>query len=154
MFSHIEDADRRQLKLWGGFLVAFYLLLALLFVRYLLGTVFREYGLNNSPLGVFILIVSVALLVMLITIVVRLGLEKARAAANPELKEALLDNELNKLHLHQSWKAGFLGAVATPFLFLVGSVFYPINDLLLVSLTTISIGSGSFLTSYYLKSIR
>ena len=29
-----------------------------------------------------------------------------------------------------------------------------INDLLLVALTTASIGSGAFLTSYYLKSVR
>jgi hypothetical protein len=84
--------------------------------------------------------------------VVKLHLLKGRAKSDPQLKEALIDNELSKLYVLESWKAGFIGAVATPFAFLLISSVHPINDLLLVALSTCAIGSGAFLTSFYLKS--
>jgi hypothetical protein len=154
MTNIIEETDRQQRRLWIRFLLAFFAALFLLIVRYLFGTVFEEHALNSRPIGIMVLVVLVALMAVLAVAVAKLALLSLRANADPRLREALIDNELVKWHLAQSWKAGFIGAAATPFAFLLLSSLYPINDLLLVALTTVAIGSGAFLTSFYLRSNR
>jgi hypothetical protein len=154
MTNVIEEADRRQLRLWRWTLLSFLLAWALLLVRYLLGTVFKEQALNSSPIGVTVLVATVVLLVVAVALITQLARLAARAKADPQLREALIDNELVKWHLAQSWKAGFLGAIATPFIFLLIDTVYPIDDPLLVALTTAMVGSGAFLTSFHLRSSR
>jgi hypothetical protein len=154
MTNIIEEADRQQRKLWTRFLLAFFLAIALLIVRHLFGTVFEEHELNSRPIGIVVLVASLALVVAMAVLVVKLALVSLRANADPRLREALIDNELVKWHLAQSWKAGFIGALATPFAFLLLSSLHPIDDLLLVALTTVAIGAGAFLTSFYLRSNR
>jgi hypothetical protein len=154
MTNLIEETDRQQQKHWRLLLAALFLAMVLLTVRYLFGAVFEEHELNSRPIGIALLSVTVALLIPTLVAVVRLGLLAAKASADPRLREALIDNELVKLHLAQSWKAAFLWAVATPFLFLLISSFHPIDDLLLVALTTANVGCGAFLISFYLKSNR
>jgi hypothetical protein len=128
------------------------LVVALLVVRYVFGTALREHD-SAEIVRTLTAIVSVVLLVVMIVYLVKLGRLKARAAADPELKEALIDNELVKLHLTQSYKAGFIAASVTPFAFLlISTLLYPTDDLLMVALATPSIGSGAFLISFYLKS--
>jgi hypothetical protein len=119
-----------------------------------LGTVFKEQALNSSPIGVTVLVATVVLLVVAVALITQLARLAARAKADPQLREALIDNELVKWHLAQSWKAGFLGAIATPFIFLLIDTVYPIDDPLLVALTTAMVGSGAFLTSFHLRSSR
>lgn len=154
MANLIEETDRRQQKYWKRCLVAWFLFIALLVVRHLFGTTFREHELNSRPIGIVVLIVSVALLLVIVSYIVKLGRLQARAAADPQLKEALIDNELTKLHLAQSWKAGFIAAAVTPMVFLLISSFHPINDPVLVALATPTVGSLAFLTSFFLKSNR
>jgi hypothetical protein len=76
----------------------------------------------------------------------------SRAKRDPRLKEALIENELAKLHLLESWRAGFIAAAITPFFFLLIRAIHPFNDPVLVALSTAIAGSGAFLTSYHLKS--
>jgi len=94
----------------------------------------------------------VILLLTVMFFVVKLYLLFLKAKSDPQLKEALIDNELSKLYILQSWKPAFIAAVATPFAFLLISSVHPINDLLLVALSTCAVGSGAFLISFYLKS--
>lgn len=152
MTNLIEETDRQQQKHWRLLLAAFLLLMVLLIVRYVFGTVFAEQDLNSRPIGIAVLVVSVALTITMLVAGVRLGLLAARTAADPRLREALVDNELVRLHLAESWKAAFIAAVTTPFVFLLISSFHPINDLLLVALSTANVGCGAFLISFYLKS--
>ena len=152
MTNLIEETERQQLRCWKGFLVAWFLAIALLTVRYLFGSVFKEHELNSRPIGIVLLVITVILLLTTFFFVVRLNLLRGRAKTDPRLKEALIDNELNNLYVLESWKAGFICAVATPFAFLLISSVYSINDLLLVALSTCAFGSGAFLTSFYLKS--
>jgi hypothetical protein len=154
MKNLIEETERQQLKYWKGFLIAWFLALTLLIIRHLFGTVFKQYELNSRPIGIVVLTVTVILVLTIFVFVVKLNLLRGRAKSDPQLKEALIDNELSKLYILQSWKVGFIGAVATPFAFLFISSFHPINDLLLVALSTCAIGSGAFLTSFYLKSSK
>ena len=107
---------------------------------------------NSRPTGIVVLTVTVILGLTALFFVVKLYLLLGRAKSNPQLKEALINNELSKLYVLQSWKAAFIGAVATPFAFLLVSSVHPINDPLLVALSTCAVGSGVFLISFYLKS--
>ncbi|UCG53406.1 MAG: hypothetical protein JSW58_07590 [Candidatus Latescibacterota bacterium] len=154
MSNLIEETDRQQQRYWKRFLIAFFLLIVLLIVRYVFGTVLKEYELNSHPIGIVVLIISVALLVVMFVHIVKLNRLRARAAANPQLKEALIDNELTKLHLDQSWKAGFIGAAVTPFAFLLISSFHTINDPVLVAFATPIVGSAAFITTFFLKKNR
>ena len=154
MANLIEETERQQLRYWKGFLIAWFLAMALLIVRHLFGSVFEEYELNSRPIGIVVLTFTVILVLTAFLLVVKLGLLKSRAKSDPQLKEALIDNELSRLYVLESWKAGFIAAVATPFAFLLISSVHPINDLLLVALTTCAVGSGAFLTSFYLKSSK
>ena len=152
MTNLIEETERQQLEYFKRSLTAWFLAIALLIVRHLFGTVFKEYDLNSRPIGIVVLAITVILMLTVLFFVAKLYLLFVRAKADPQLKEALLDNELSKLYILESWKAGFIGAVATPFAFLLISSIHPINDLLLVVLSTCAFGSGAFLTSFYLKS--
>jgi hypothetical protein len=152
MNNPIEEAERTQLKHWRTLLIAFYLAIALLIVRYLFGTVFSEHGLNMRPVGTVILVATVLLLAVVLYQNVKLARLMVRSKSDPLLREALIDSELAKLHLLESWRVGFIAAVATPFFFLLVSTIYPLNDPVLVALATAIAGSGAFLTSFYLKS--
>ena len=152
MTNLIEETERQQHKSWQGFLIVWFLAMVLLIVRYLFGSVFKEYELNSRPIVIVVLTVTVILVLTALFFVVKLNLLLGRAKSDPQLKEALIDNELTKLYVLESWKAAFIGAVATPFAFLLISSVHPINDLLLVALSTCTVGSGAFLTSFYLKS--
>ena len=152
MTNLIEETERQQLKYQKVTLIAWFLAMVLLIVRHLFGTVFKEYELNSRPIGIVVLTVNVILLLTVWLFVVKLYLLFVRVKSDPQLKEALIDNELSKLYILQSWKPAFIAAVATPFAFLLISSVHPINDLLLVALSTCAIGSGAFLTSFYLKS--
>jgi heme/copper-type cytochrome/quinol oxidase subunit 2 len=152
MTNLIEETERQQQKYWKGFLIAWFMAIVLLIVRHLFGSVFKQHELNSRPIGIAVLTVTVILLLMVLFFVVKLYLLFVRAKSDPQLKEALIDNELSRLYILQSWKPAFIAAVATPFAFLLISSFHPINDLLLIALTTCVVGSGAFLTSFYLKS--
>lgn len=152
MENPIEEIDKKQKTYWRRFLIAFFLAIALLVVRHLFGSVFKEAGLNSQPIGIVVLIATIGLLVWMIVHVVKLNMLRGRAAADPRLKEALIDNELTQLYLAQSWKAGFIGAAATPFALLLISSFHAIDDPLLVAFATPIVGSAAFLTSFLLKS--
>jgi len=152
MTNLIEETERQQQKYWKGFLAAWFMAIVLLIVRHLFGSVLKQYELNSRPIGIVVLTVTVILLLMVLFFVVKLYLLLGRAKSDPQLKEALVDNELSKLYVLESWKAAFIGAVATPFAFLLISSVHPINDLLLVALSTCVVGSGAFLISFYLKS--
>jgi len=152
MTNLIEETNRQQQKYWKGFLIAWFLTIALLVVRHLFGSVFKEYELNSRPIGIMVLTATVILVLTVLFFVVKLYLILGRAKSDPQLKEALIDDELCKLYILRSWKAAFIAAVATPFAFLLISSVHPINDLLLVALSTCLVGSGTFLTSFYLKS--
>jgi hypothetical protein len=154
MSNTIEEIDRQQLRLWRWALIFFFLAWVLLIVRYFSGTILGERTLSSGPVGIAMLAATIVLLALLVGLIFKLGRLAARAKADPRLREALIDNELVKWHLAQSWKAGFLGAVATPFVFLLASSFYPMDDLLLVALTTAAVGSGAFLTAFHLRSSR
>ncbi len=147
MKNLIEEIDSLQQKYMKGILVAIIPANGLLFVRYLFGTSFREYELNSQPIGIVVLLATVVLLITTFVYVIKLALLKAKVIADPHLKEALIDNELCRLHIDKSFKAGFIGTVVTPYVFL----FLLIDDPVLVAFSTSTVGSVTLLISLYLR---
>jgi len=113
MANPVEEIVRQEQNHWKRFLVAFFMPLPLLAVRYLLGTVFREHELDSQPVGIAGLSASVLLLVGMVYSVVKPGHLTARAKGDPKLREVLIDDELVRLHIPKSWKSGFIGAALT-----------------------------------------
>ena len=152
MSNMIEQVEKTQQRTWKRCLIALVLLEVLLIFRYSLYLMSNEQNYNRHPIAVIVLILSVILLIVLIALVLKLGRLKSQIMKDPQLKAALIDNELIKKQFAESWQIGFIGAVATPFAFLVVNSFAPVNDLLLVALTTAAAGSVSFLLAFYVKS--
>jgi hypothetical protein len=152
MTYRIEKADSQQRKYLKGFLAAFCLSVVLLAVRALFYYGFNEYDLNSKPIGIAVLVATIVGLITAVYFLAMLSRLKIRINADPKLKEALIDDELTKLHAVESWKPAFIGAVATPYAFLIVSSFYPFHDLLTIAFTTSIVGFGAYLISYYLKS--
>jgi hypothetical protein len=152
MANLIEVTDRKQRKYWKGFMIAFCLAIALLAVRALFYYGFGEYDLNSQPIGIVVLAFTIFLLILQVYFLVKLGRLRGRVKTNPQLKEAILEDEFAKLHAIKSWMPAFIGAVVTPFFFLLVSSFYPFCDLLTVALSTALVGCGVYLASYYFRS--
>ena len=72
MTNLIEKTERQQLKYWKGALIAWLLALALLVVRHLFGSVFKEYELNSRPIGFVVLTVNVIMLLAVMFFIVKL----------------------------------------------------------------------------------
>lgn len=150
MTNPIEQADREQQKYWRRLLIAFFSLIVLLAVRYLFGSVFKQYQLNSHPIGVLVLLLSVTQLIVMLTYIVKLRRLQVRMMSNPRLREALVDNEFVKSQVAGSWKAGFVGAASTPLVLVLLSV----KDPLVLAFTTPIVGSAAFLISLYLRNRR
>jgi len=152
MTNPIEIADRQQRIYWKRFLLTFFIFLGLMGVRAVFYYGFGKYELNSKPIGIVVLIITVFVLIIQLFFLIKLIQLKNRINADPQLKEAILEDEIENLNAIKSWRPAFLAAIATPFVFLMISTFLPFNDLLVVALSTIIIGSITYLTSYYLKS--
>ena len=63
MGNPIEEIATQEQKHWKRLLIAFFVGLGLLGVRYVFGTVFREHELNSHPLGIAVFWVTVLALV-------------------------------------------------------------------------------------------
>jgi hypothetical protein len=151
MSNLIEEIDRKQRRLFKGFLIAFFLALALLVVRAIFYYGLGEYELNSQPIGIAVLVVTIITVVIAAYFVIMLGILKSKINSDPKLREALIENELAKLYAVESWRSAFIGAVVTPFVFLFISSFYTFCDLLTVALTTAVVGSATYLVSFNIK---
>jgi uncharacterized membrane protein len=151
MTNPIEEIVSQEQTLWKRALVAYFSAMILLGVRYVFGTALREHGLNSQPIGIVMLSVTVLLLLGMVYCLVKVGRLAARAKVDPKLKEALIDDELARLHIAESWKSGFIAAAVTPFAFLLIFSLSQMDDPVLVAFATPAVGSGAFLTSLYLK---
>ena len=104
MTNLIEETERKLHKYFGRLVIAFSLAVALLVVRAVFHYGFNEYDLNSQPIGIAVLIATIIMLVITVCIIVMLGRLKSKINANPQLREALVDDELTKLHAVESWK--------------------------------------------------
>ena len=145
MNTQIEAADQKRTKYRGGHVVW----LIVFFVAWVLRSVLKigDYepeGLHAALLGVLILSVLVqgyyALLINLLERQIR---------RDPVLKEAL-NNELVCLNQLKAWRASFFAVIMFVILAAVVSLFVQYRDPMLILITTLLVGFGTYNTAVYL----
>jgi hypothetical protein len=146
MNSEIERLDRQRMRYLEWYLIGCVVFIILSVTRYF----FRLRDLNASPVGkavLYGLIVSLLVLAASALASARLG---RKIKQDPALKEAL-NNELIQALNVQSWKAAFFGAAGTTIFFALTGFFYPVCDPVMVALTAIIVGFGSYQGTFYFK---
>lgn len=146
MGSDIEGLDRQRMRYLEWYLIGCLVFIILSVTRYF----FRLGDLNASPLGqavLYGLVLSLLVLAISALASARLG---RKINQDPALKEAL-NNELVQTLDVQSWKAAFFGAIGTTIFFALSWFFYPVCDPVMVALTAIVVGFGSYQATFYFK---
>lgn len=146
MNTEIESLDKKRMRYLELTLIGITAALVLSIVRYF----FRLSDLNSQPIGTAVLIgliLSVLLMAFSTLGSARLG---KSIREDPTLKEALYNEHIQSLEI-QSWRAAYLGAVATTAFFALTYFFYPACDPMMVSLTSIIAGLGAYQGTFYLK---
>jgi len=146
MSSEIEIWEKRRMRSLEWLLVGFVVFMILSIIRFF----FRASGLNSKPIGWVVL--AGMILSVLILALGSLGLAKmnSRFKQDPALKEALMNELVAYIEL-KSWKAAYIGAIATTMFFAVTCFFYPVYDPVLISLTAIVAGAGSYFLTFYIN---
>lgn len=146
MDSEIEKLDKMRMRYLEWFLIGFFLFLILSLFRYF----FRLSGLNDQPIGIAVL-AGLFFCVGLIAFSTYKSAILARKIRQDPLLDEALNNEMVQSLETQSWKAAYIGAIAsTSFFALVGFV-YPVCDLVLIALTSIVAGAGANRATFYFK---
>lgn len=146
MNREIELLDRQRMSYLGWSLVGFLIFIILSIARFF----FRLGGYNSEPIGMAVL--AGLLLSLMILIISSLGtaLLSRKIRHNPQLKEALYNELIQALEI-QSWKAAFFAAIVSNIFFTAAWFFYPVCDPVMLTLTTIIAGLGSYQATFYLK---
>jgi len=146
MSSEIEFWEKRRMRYLEGLLVGFVVFMILSIIRFF----FRTSGLNSTPIGYVVLGGMVSSVLVLALGTYGLAKMSARFKQNPALKEALMNELVTYIEL-KSWKAAYIGAIATTVFFAITCFFYPVYDPVLISLTAIVAGAGSYFLTFYIK---
>ena len=144
--SEIEKLDQKRMKNLELYLIGVILALILSITRYF----FRLGDLNSQPVGLAVLIGLVLSVFILILSTIRSARLKKKIMSDPSL-EAALSNEFVRSLDVQSWKAAYFGAIGTTIFFAISSFFYPVCDPVMVALTSIIAGIGTYQATFYLK---
>lgn len=146
MNNQTELLERQRIKFLRNYLLAFVAAVVLMLTRYF----FRLSGLNESLLGYLITAGAViAVVIMAALIFKQISLAK-RINTDPDLKEALNNELVQNLEL-RSWRAAFIGSVATNIFFAFSNAFYPLCDSVMIALMSIIVGAGSHRAYFYFK---
>ena len=146
MDSRIEVMDKKRMRYLQWYLIGFVVFLILSLTRYF----FRLNGLNAQPIGLIVLAGLLLSLLLLVASTIGSITIAQTIRREPVLKEALYNEFVQSLEI-QSWRAAYLGAVATTVFFAVTWFFYPVCDPVMVALTTIIAGLGAYQGTFYFK---
>ena len=146
MISGIDALDRTRMKLLEWYLASFVVFLLLTIVRFFL----RADGLNSQPGGIALLVGLIITLLIQAGSAIGTAWLAQKIRSNPDLEEAL-NNELIRSLETQSWKAAYFGAAGSTVFFAVVSFFYPVCDPVMIALTAIVTGLGTYQATFYLK---
>ena len=146
MKTEIERLDRNRIRLLEWHLAGFLIFLLFSITRFFL----RARGLNTAPVGISVLIFSVVGVIIVGLSTSGLAIINRRIKQEPSLGEALNNEYVQSIEL-KSWRAAFIGSVASSVFFAFVSFFYPIHDPVLVALNSIVTGAGAYHLNFYLS---
>jgi len=142
--SEIEILDAKRMRHLELYILGVVFFIALSITRYF----FRLGGLNTQPIGLAVLIGLILCLGLISLSTLQTALFWNRVKHDSSLMNAL-NNELIQTLQLKSWKAAYLGAVGTTIFFAIVSFSYPVNDPVLVALTSIIAGAGAYQATFY-----
>jgi hypothetical protein len=144
--NNIEAVDKQRVLFLQWYLIGLGPFLVLSITRFF----FRQGGLNSQPIGTAVLIgMLISLLILAISTIGSATLCR-KIKDDPTLKDALNDELVIALEV-QSWKAAFIGAVTITVFFALVSFVYPVNDPVLIALTSIITGAGAYRANFYFQ---
>ena len=146
MNTDIEFLDQKRMKFLKWYLIGFTICLVLMLTRHF----FRLNGLNSQPIGIAVLMGTIATLLLQVISVVMSALLERDINQDPRLKAAL-NNELVKSLITQSWIAAYIGSSAMTLFFAITWSFYPVCDPITISLTSIVAGAGASRAYFYFR---
>lgn len=146
MNLEIERLDRNRVRLLEWHLAGFVVFFLFSIIRFFL----RASGLNSAPIGLVVLILSVLGVAVVAGSTSGLALINRRLKLEPALGEALNNDYIRSIE-RSSWRAAYLGSVASTAFFAVVSFLYPIEDPVLVALNSIITGAGAYQLNFYLQ---
>lgn len=146
MNPEIESLDKQRMRYLELTLIGIAAVLILSVIRFF----FRLRDLNAQPIGIAVLIgLILSFLLMAFSAIgsARIG---RKINKDPALKEALYNELVQSIEV-KSWRAAFLGAVATTAFFALTYFFYPVCDPVMVALTSIIAGLGAYQGTFYFE---
>ena len=146
MNRDIETLDKLRMRFLQWYLIGLVPFLVLSITRFF----FRRDGLNSQPIGTAVLIGLLLSLLILAISTIGSAILGRTIKNDPSLADAL-NNELVRALETQSWKAAFLGVVATIVFFALVWFLYPVSDPVLVALTSIITGAGAYRANFYFR---
>jgi hypothetical protein len=146
MTTEIERLDRKRISLLEWHLGGFLAFLVFSIVRFF----FRAGGLNTTPIGQAVLAFSILGVAIVGLSTVGLAAINRKVRHEASLQEALYNEYIQSIGL-SSWRAAFIGSVASNIFFATAYFIYPVYDPVLVALNSIVIGAGAYHLSFYIK---
>jgi hypothetical protein len=144
MSTQIEIADQRRTRYRGGHIVW----LIVFFVAWLVRSILKVAELEMDTLHTGLLAVLIFSVLAQAYYAVRIKLLEREIRRDPSLRHAL-DNELVHLHQLKAWRAAFFTVILFIVLAAVLSLFVDFNDLMLIFITALLIGFGTYNTTVY-----
>jgi len=145
MTTKIEMMDRKRKAFRRGYISAM-----LVFVlAWIARAVIKNLAIKNDLLETLILIILLLCVLIQAFFVLKEGLLGRQINRDPLLKQAMND-ELVKLNELKAWKTSFFALMGYNIIVAVLSLFVTFNDLMVIFLTAMLIGFGSYHISNYL----
>ena len=145
MPEQIEVFDLRRKKYRGGYVTGF----AVFLIAWLVRTILKIFELEMDTLHIILLCLLLLSAFYQAYHAIRLKYLEKDIRGDPFLKEAL-HNELVRLNELKAWKVAFFSVIV--FIVLVGilSLTIHIRDTMLIVITTLLVGFGTFNTTVYI----
>ena len=112
-------------------------------------SVYKTANLDIENVHLVIFIVLLFSLAYLAFYAIRLNMLEHRIRSNPDLKEALYD-ELFRLNELKAWRTAFFSVIGFNVVIAILSLFIHFEDLMLIFITVLLIGFGSYSLTLYL----
>lgn len=144
MSTPIEIADQRRTRYRGGHIVW----LIVFFVAWVIRSILKVAELEMDTLHTVLLAILILSVLAQAYYAVRIKLLEREIRHDASLKEAL-NNELVRLNQLKAWRVSFFAVVLFIVLVAVLSLWIDFNDLMLLFITALVVGFGTYNTTVY-----
>ena len=145
MSTQIEMMDQERTRCRGGHIVW----LIVFFIAWIVRSVLKIAELEMDTAYTVLMAVLILSVLVQAYYAVRIKLVERRINRDASLKHAL-NNELVRLNQLKAWRASFFSVILFIVVSAVVSLFVDFNDLMLIFITALLIGFGTYNTTVYL----